>query len=73
MGLFAFYNGWIYNEFFAIPMEVFGSCYYEEATIINWASVDSTVVSETYGWRRLPNSTDGTNCVYTFGMDPRWF
>lgn len=27
MGIFAFYNGWIYNEYFAIPLEVFGSCY----------------------------------------------
>lgn len=27
MGIFAFYNGWIYNELFAIPLDTFGSCY----------------------------------------------
>ena len=27
MGLFAFFNGWIYNEYFAIPLNIFGSCY----------------------------------------------
>jgi V-type H+-transporting ATPase subunit a len=54
MGLFAFYNGWIYNEFFAIPVNVFGSCYYQEATVINWSTDDIS-----YGWRRLPPSSDG--------------
>ena len=26
-GFFAFFNGWIYDDFFAIPLGIFGSCY----------------------------------------------
>ena len=26
-GFFAFFNGWIYNDFFAVPLGIFGSCY----------------------------------------------
>ncbi len=27
MGFFAFYCGWLYNDFFSIPLEIFPSCY----------------------------------------------
>ncbi len=29
-GFFAFFNGWIYNDFFAMPLGFFGSCYKNE-------------------------------------------
>ena len=29
-GFFAFFNGWIYDDFFAIPLGIFGSCYKNE-------------------------------------------
>lgn len=27
MGLFAFYCGWLYNDFFSLPLNVFGTCF----------------------------------------------
>ena len=61
MGIFAFYIGWIYNEFFAIPLEVFGSCYEEEprvlANIPNLKDPKTIFDPLAYGYRRL----DGTN------------
>jgi V-type H+-transporting ATPase subunit a len=27
MGFFAFFSGWMYNDFLSIPLDVFGSCY----------------------------------------------
>lgn len=27
MGFFAFYNGWIYNDFISLSFDTFGSCY----------------------------------------------
>lgn len=75
MGLFAFYNGWIYNEFFAIPMEVFGSCYEEGVSVVGTSKygTDPTTGNEywnpsEYGFRK--HSKD---CVYNMGVDPRWF
>ena len=38
MGVFAFYNGWIYNEFFAIPIDIFGSCYGSEVEVLSVGS-----------------------------------
>jgi len=39
MGVFSFYAGWIYNEFFAIPINLFGTCY-------SHAEVDEFAVKE---------------------------
>ena len=27
LGFFAFFNGWVYDDFFALPLGIFGSCY----------------------------------------------
>ena len=72
MGIFATYNGFIYNEFFAIPLEIFGSCYSEEPIVVtnnctpNPAG-DSICAPKEFGYAKQPN------CVYTLGVDPRWF
>jgi len=74
MGIFAFYNGLIYNEFFAIPFEMFGSCYDEEMTVItnkvNTTSTEGHLILDPmdFGYKKLSD-----DCVYTFGVDPRWF
>jgi len=64
MGFFGTYNGFIYNEFFAIPIDFFGSCYTKEADYFN-KTLDPHSKEYTY----LRTSFD---CVYPMGMDPRW-
>jgi V-type H+-transporting ATPase subunit a len=34
MGIFATFNGIIYNEFFAIPTQLFDSCYADKLTVL---------------------------------------
>lgn len=74
MGLFAFYNGLIYNEFFAIPLEIFGSCYSEEITVVGneKSSTSPPSPNEVYEPKQFGFERQ-KDCVYTFGMDPRWF
>lgn len=55
MSLFSIYIGFIYNEFFSIPMDIFGT---------NWAPVDPTGVNSTEMYRKNPLWT------YPFGVDP---
>jgi len=33
MGFFAFYCGWMYNDFLSIPFDLFGSCYKNDSVI----------------------------------------
>jgi len=53
MGGFAFYAGWIYNDFVSLPINLFGSCWH------NVHGTTSTVPKE--------------DCVYPFGIDPKWY
>lgn len=63
MGFFACYQGLIYNEFFAINNDWFGTCY----DIPGYEQKDYKVdTSQNY----ISYKNDNTDCVYYFGMDP---
>ena len=57
LGFFAFYCGFIYNDFLALPTNLFGSCYENEINPENGA--------------KEAVKLDG--CTYPFGFDPKWF
>jgi len=57
LGFFAFYCGFIYNDFLALPTNLFGSCYENEINPENGATEAVKL--------------DG--CTYPFGFDPKWF
>lgn len=51
MGFFGTYSGFIYNEFLALPWDLFGTCYENQGAV----------------------AVRMGDCVYPFGMDPKWF
>ena len=58
MGFFAFYCGWIYNDFMGLGLNLFGSCY------------DIPMYGPGQPDQRLhPKS----GCVYPIGIDPVWY
>ena len=59
MGFFAFYNGFIYNDFLSIPLNLFGSCY-------------DLVEKEIEGKKEEIWEGPREGCVYPFGLDPVW-
>lgn len=60
MGFFSMYQGLIYNEFFAVPNDWFGTCF-------NLNSYDATADDP-----RIDYKNGNPDCVYAFGMDPTW-
>ena len=57
MAIFAIYNGFMYNEFFSIPM-AWGGLESSSMYVINPPSVKMSLNNESY--------------VYPFGVDPAW-
>jgi len=68
MGLAAFYNGLIYNDFSSAATEMFGkSCF----TDIEVSKESKSLV---YAHRPTPaQNLVASECVYPFGFDPVWF
>jgi V-type H+-transporting ATPase subunit a len=73
MGFFATFNGFIYNEFFAIPTSMLGtSCYSLEPMVLAVTNDTDVHDPKVFGYPRL-NGDDPLKCVYPFGIDPVWF
>ncbi len=60
MGFFAFYCGWVYNDFMGMNMNIFGSCYKIEP-----------MPEEGEGLEKEFRPYD-PECIYPFGVDPVW-
>ena len=58
MGFFSVYQGLIYNEFFAVPNDFFGSCFNVKAC------------DPANGCTQINYKSSSQDCVYAFGMDP---
>jgi len=74
MGFFSVYMGLIYNEFFALPVDFFGSCYNMEYYAANVETMKMPRVP--YKGICDPGNDDTCHahqeCVYPFGLDPAW-
>ena len=68
MGIFATFNGIIYNEFFAIPTQLFDSCYADKLTVLT--NQNNGTQAREFGYYV---TNPGKECVYPVGFDPRWF
>jgi V-type H+-transporting ATPase subunit a len=64
MGFFAIYAGFIYNDCFSLPLNLFGSRW-------NFYGQDSGEVEEGTA-AYLVNGYGNDNSVYPFGLDPAW-
>ena len=60
MGFFSVYMGLIYNEFFSVSQDFFGTCY--DLSSFSFSDPKKSTI--------LPTGGDQTTCVYPFGLDP---
>jgi V-type H+-transporting ATPase subunit a len=67
MGLFATYCGLIYNDFMAIPLWLFGSCYHLKEDPDHHVDPAS---GHTHTPMKIIIEED---CVYPVGLDPVWY
>ena len=71
MGAMAMLSGLLYNEFFAIPNNWFGTCYNVDVR----CSTEDAGCNPSFFPKGCENPALGCeiNCVYPFGVDPSWF
>lgn len=70
MGLFATYCGIIYNDFMAIPLWTFDSCY----DLKDLHEGDEGYVAPKAGEHHTPMvAIPKEDCVYPVGIDPAWY
>jgi V-type H+-transporting ATPase subunit a len=68
MGFFAFYCGFIYNEWFALPTEIFDSCYSGNERF-QWNATEDATGNIIGDYVYIRKSFD---CNYPMGQDPIW-
>jgi V-type H+-transporting ATPase subunit a len=69
MGFMSFYCGFVYNEFFALPTQIFENCYplRDRQQWTPSLNEDATKVEGDWTYLRID-----FQCVYKFGLDPVW-
>ena len=72
MGFFACYTGLLYDEWFAIPNNWFGSCFNTESVCLD-TDVNCYHAFLPEGCTGYPNVGCTMECVYPFGVDPAWY
>ena len=76
MGFFACFTGLLYNEWFAIPADWFGTCFdlsQRECTSENENTCNAIYMPLHCNVNDYNAGTDCiNNCVYGFGVDPAW-
>lgn len=69
MGFFAFYCGVIYNDFMAIPLWTFESCYE-----LRELPVDNSIPHKPSEHQHIPmEAIPKEDCTYPIGVDPAWY
>ena len=68
MGFFAFYCGVIYNDFMAIPLWTFESCY----ELKYYALEEGAPHTDSVHHERM-EAVPKEDCTYPIGVDPAWY
>ena len=71
MGLCSTYCGFLYNEFFAMPTQLFSSCYKLEAKT-QWYDPTTLKPTGDFYYPRNGEEIPDLSCTYPMGMDPVW-